>query len=804
MKRDNPSDRGNGLDVGPVLFRCACFPVEMADSISSPDLTMEADSWLDREENLRSDAEGLVEELYRAVPIEPDRTIRALLLALRRALHGSLQPVPGEMLDGALASCALSYETKSALEGHAASRLHMARDREQFDRMYAEAAARERAALYLVTADDAFRKALYLASPATISALGRLQSASDKQRRRLEETLHSYLMRAVGRAAPNGAWSGVALEGRCQASCAFVFTPILEPFAAAIRAIADQEPWCREVPPRVNPTLRREGSQWKFERVQNGKSISYRLEDHPLLAQLVHLRAGNQALPSEICARKDLVQAGILLPGLELPRIFRDPWDAIDQVIPFLPASEQPAWRACIRDLRGIAERLGREFEALPLDALQAGMDEARRMLDALLARYQVPPVSRDRHVLLADRRVALTSPPPAGLKDRVQRAIRAYWAFDRYGVGEKHARRARRFFGQLPSDGMSLVDLASRDPIADGSDDSDDECLTRWRTELAPVAHHRRHELSACGHSSCVPPGSSVVMIDDGDRLRLGGISPDPCLLYSRFNALFRTSGQDDSFFEWYRSGIGYTESIFPELLFTDVALSSPSSMNASARHNMTGRLLDVSRDDAGTLRFYSDSTEWPKLRAGADAPAIVPRVHTAAALDGSDMHELVIQQFAFLHGRPNLLLPLPPFSDEAETWHHLPRLMLDDFSVSPERWTPGQELVDELGSLSGSERYLAWRRYTRRAGMTELVYVRSGQGGLPVLFRSDSVLDIDLLGHRLSKQGGPLFIQEALPSPRNSWLKDSRGFHYSAELVIAWHGDEAFWASYLGYETS
>ncbi len=96
MNRDNHSGRGNGLDVGPVLFRCACFPVEMADSISSPDLTMEADSWLDREENLRSVAEGLVEELYRAVPIEPDRTLRALLLALRRALHGSLQPFPAK------------------------------------------------------------------------------------------------------------------------------------------------------------------------------------------------------------------------------------------------------------------------------------------------------------------------------------------------------------------------------------------------------------------------------------------------------------------------------------------------------------------------------------------------------------------------------------------------------------------------------------------------------------------------------------------------------------------------------------
>jgi len=181
---------------------------------------------------------------------------------------------------------------------------------------------------------------------------------------------------------------------------------------------------------------------------------------------------------------------------------------------------------------------------------------------------------------------------------------------------------------------------------------------------------------------------------------------------------------------------------------------------MNAAARRNMTGRLLDVSRDGAETLRFYSDSTEWPKLRAGADARAIVPRVHTAAALEGSDTHELVIQQFAFLHGRPDLLLPLPPFSDESETWHHLPRLMLDDVTVSPERWTPEQELVDELGSLSGPERYLAWRRYARQAGITELLYIRSGQGGLPILFRSDSVLELlkEMCG-LLEKPFDPIF---------------------------------------------
>ena len=432
-------------------------------------------------------------------------------------------------------------------------------------------------------------------------------------------------------------------------------------------------------------------------------------------------------------------------------------------------------------------------------------MNSARRIVNALLARYGLSPVPEDRHVLLADRRVALSSGFPSDLKARLARAIRSYWQFDRYGMGETKATTERHLtFGDLPQAGMTLGDLTSRNVTKTLSDDEID-CLKRWHSELAPVVHNQQHELSKSTRSnSPVPPGSGLVRIDAAGNLRVGSITPDPCLFYSRFNALFRAPVDADPFCEWYRSGIERTEAALPELFFTDVAFSCSGNMNSAARLNMTGRLLDVSKEGPDRLRFYPDSTAWPKLRAGETAPAIVPRLHSAALPDESDVCASAIQQFSFLVVRPSLLRPLPRFREERESWHHLPRLTLDDFIVSPERWTPGEQLVDELRSLNGSNRYLAWHRYARDVRLPDVVYIGSGAADTEILLHSHSALAIDLLGRTLEKNAGPFVIQEAWPSPLSSWLRDDRGFHYAAELAVAWHGDQVFWSAYLGSSSS
>jgi Lantibiotic dehydratase, N terminus len=788
--------RAKRLDLGPLLIRRACFPFEMASSITSTALATAATCLLDQEAELQSAGQRVCEELYRTVPGVADRGGRAQLIGLRRILHKSLEPVPQQLLESALASPVLPSALKHSLAQHANHRLHFASERRHFEQLYKDAIGRERAELFLATADESFRKALYVATPTTLAALDRLACLTPKRHRRLEETLHSYLMRAVGRATPNGAWSGVTMQGQNEDESRVIFSVRLEPFAAALNAISDREPWRSYIPFRVNPSLRRDNSGG-FEYFHNREWKRFQSLDCRIQDQLNALIGKTQVSPDGVYAAKELVGLGLLRPNLQLPRIYSDPWSALDEIVPLLPDSERGTWRHSLRMLRKVAEQLGAEYDALTLQALQSGMNSARCLVNLLLARYEVNRIPESQHVFLVDRRMALSTPLPKNLEPRVSRAIRSYWSFDRYGMGESTAGRERRsLFGKLPDEGICLEDLVARN--CSGPWPVDDMAYVwRWHSELAPVNHKRQHALSGKPPSSPVPPGSGLMRIDADGRLRLGSITPDPCLFYSRFSALFRGSAHDDAFCEWYAAGIQNAESAFPELIFADVAFSSAGNMNAAARRNMTGRVLDTSGE---TLRIYSDETEWPKLRAAAQTPVIVPRVHSAAVPDESDARAHTVCQLSFLIGRPNFLRPLPRFEEEYECWQHLPRLVLGDVIISPERWTPGQELIDALRLSSNSERYLAWRRYARSAALPDLVYVSSAGADSELLLDSASALAIDLLGRRLAKRGGPLLIQEAWPAPVTSWLRDERGFHYATELAVAWHGDPEFWCQYLG----
>jgi hypothetical protein len=51
---DAPPIQEEQLDLGPILVRCACFPVEMVNSMISSGLAEAATSLLDREADLNS------------------------------------------------------------------------------------------------------------------------------------------------------------------------------------------------------------------------------------------------------------------------------------------------------------------------------------------------------------------------------------------------------------------------------------------------------------------------------------------------------------------------------------------------------------------------------------------------------------------------------------------------------------------------------------------------------------------------------------------------------------------------------
>jgi hypothetical protein len=150
-----------------------------------------------------------------------------------------------------------------------------------------------------------------------------------------------------------------------------------------------------------------------------------------------------------------------------------------------------------------------------------------------------------------------------------------------------------------------------------------------------------------------------------------------------------------------------------------------------------------------------------------------------------------------AFL-GRPPLLAPMPRFAREIETWRHLPRLMLADTTISPERWTPPDDIGAALADVSGAERFVRWRRFVRDARLPEFLYAFHGRHQTESLLAADGALAIEFLGQELKAQGPSFRLQEVFPPPDRFVVRDATGRHYLAELAVAWQGDPGFWSAY------
>jgi hypothetical protein len=211
---------------------------------------------------------------------------------------------------------------------------------------------------------------------------------------------------------------------------------------------------------------------------------------------------------------------------------------------------------------------------------------------------------------------------------------------------------------------------------------------------------------------------------------------------------------------------------------------------------------MLDgLSPDDPLTkaLHIRPAINNQPRLRVAAQPPVIVPLLHSAVSLENSDPYTRCLYNTFFLLGRPCLMGPLPRFPAEIDRWHHLPRLYMETAAISGERWTPPAATVEELGTLSGLDGYLAWRRFVRRARLPELVYGKYGMHYTETLMPTDSILAVENLHHALETSDGAFFLQEVFPAECDMWLSDACGRRYVTELAVAWHADAEFWHQYL-----
>ena len=231
------------------------------------------------------------------------------------------------------------------------------------------------------------------------------------------------------------------------------------------------------------------------------------------------------------------------------------------------------------------------------------------------------------------------------------------------------------------------------------------------------------------------------------------------------------------------------------------DLAIRNHHNPNVASRPRTTSRLIDPLDHDGSALRDASIACNRdgrPVLSLAGGSPRAVPSARSAAYLGGLDRFASILASVSAFLGRPSLLAPMPRFTREIETWRHLPRLVLADTTISPERWTPEDNIGAALARNAGAERFIRWRRFVREARLPDVLYAFHGRHQTESLLAADSALAIEFLGQDLRAHGPSLRLQELFPAPDRFAVRDADGKRYLAELALAWQGDDEFWSSY------
>ena len=843
--------------LGPTILRVAGWPIESLDGLRSTQLTKRIDEWISNEDELRRESDGLIAELYEVIPRLGDRTVRRLALDLKRNLHGSLEPVPQPLTESLLKHEIVHLAMAPAILAAAERRNRHAAERAEIERAHALELERAGAALDGIVSDDRFQRALCLASPSVFRQWqnSRKGASSRRSRLRLQSTLHRYAMRAIGRATPNGLWAGVALEDMAEraavpldlraASSAIRVSPALAIFSRGLEQLNRRRPWIEELTWRCNPTLRRisddawefgafAGGSWSVRRVAHHEQLNllrkvFSPADRPMLREIEAALSDGLSDTTAPAARRLCeiwIDAGILWSAACLPAFFADAWQGLDGMIETLPAGERPLWCECRATLRRIADRIETAVDTLETSALRSLLAEARQAVGALLGRYEAV-MADGEDVLVVDRTAPFHFSISRDLVDLIENKLRRYWKFDRYGLGDIETKVAiDHFFGGIPHEArVPLHEFLSRGAETDPTQRTRSwqervlpracdelagparEAFARWERELESAVEHRVHHLAMdaqSGAASALPSGSALLLISQserGARLRIGGLTPEPSFFYSRFSHLF---GEGDAFRTWQSDAVAAAAARWPSLRFLDLAIRNHFNPNVTARPRVAAHIIDPLDAENGLLchgRIARNCDGRPLFSASdGSTELLIPSARSAAYLGGLDRFASVLASVTFFLGRPPLLAPIPRLTREIECWHHLPRLMLDDAVISPERWTPEESFGAALANARGAERLIQWRRFVRNAGLPDLVYTFQGRHQTESLLATDSAIAVELLGQELQAQGPSIRIQELFPGPQDFIVRDGHGNRYVAELAVAWSADEAFWENYVG----
>ena len=420
--------------LGPAILRVAGWPIESLEPLRAPDLAARIDRWIANEDEIRQTSRLLAALLHELIPRIAQGSARGAALTLKRALIGTLGPLPQRPSTSLLQDPAISAAIGSTLLANAADRERHAAERAAIEQAHAAEIDRAGAALDRIVQDPDFQRAVCVASASLFSQLQRAQriTLSRRGRQRLQSALHRYLMRAIGRATPNGLWAGVALETVSDQAQAPVqvrpapavirVSPVLSVFLRALAHLNRSRPWIDQLTWRRNPTLRRlDDAQWEFGTFSGGFWVVGRIApnaaldvllsafdgaDRTLLHDIERALCANiigiaPSLARTIC--ESWIEAGILWSTASLPPFFADTWQALETTIGMLPDDEAQLWKASLSGLRSIADRIEASIETIEPDALRIELDAGQRMVATLLERYGAA-LHDDEDVLVIDR----------------------------------------------------------------------------------------------------------------------------------------------------------------------------------------------------------------------------------------------------------------------------------------------------------------------------------------------------------------------------------------------------------------
>ncbi len=199
-----------------------------------------------------------------------------------------------------------------------------------------------------------------------------------------------------------------------------------------------------------------------------------------------------------------------------------------------------------------------------------------------------------------------------------------------------------------------------------------------------------------------------------------------------------------------------------------------------------------------ARTYPWLNDARDW-RLCVSPYPPRGFDRQLPLSGLEARrDGDKLVVglpgaaEQFdvADIHGARMMFDIMDVLKEVVRGHDHTPRVVVDNLVVFRETWSFPIAELDWVSARSDPEHFVAARRWLRNRGIPETVFASISSETKPVFvdFRSEVQVGVlaQLLRTGAETEGASVTFSEMLPAPEQSWLADTAGNAYTAEMRL------------------